>query len=89
MKAIITVLGKDKVGIIAAVSNELQKLSVNIEDISQTTMQNYFTMIMMVETEASAPGFEVIQKRMVELGKELKMEIEVRHEDIFNAMHRV
>lgn len=89
MKAIITVIGKDKVGIIAAVSGELQKMKVNIEDISQTTMQNYFTMIMMAETEEGAPEFEVISKRLRELGKQLNMEIEVRHEDIFNAMHRV
>ena len=86
MKAIVTVLGKDKVGIIARVSGELAKLGV--EDISQTIMQDYFVMIMMVEVP-SGEKIADIAPRLDELGNEIGVSVRIQHEDIFNAMHRI
>ncbi len=88
MKAIVTVIGKDKVGIIAKVSGTLSALDVNVEDISQTIMQDYFVMMMMVDMSASVK-FDVIKEKLDELGKEVGVSIHVQHEDIFNAMHRI
>jgi len=89
MKAIVTVIGKDKIGIIAAVSTLLSQCGVNILDISQTIMQDYFTMIMLVNTESSALPLSELQGKLSELGKELDLQIRMQHEDIFNSMHRV
>ena len=88
MKAIVTVLGKDKVGIIARVSGELAKLGVNVEDISQTIMQDYFVMIMMVEVP-SGEKIADIAPRLDELGNEIGVSVRIQHEDIFNATHRI
>ena len=88
MKALVTVLGKDKVGIIAKVSGELAKLGVNVEDISQTIMQDYFVMIMMVEVPKGEKIAEITPK-LDELGKEIGVSVRIQHEDIFNAMHRI
>lgn len=88
MKAIVTVLGKDKVGIIAKVSGELAKLGVNVEDISQTIMQDYFVMIMMVEVPKDEKIAEIAPK-LDSLGKEIGVSVRIQHEDIFNAMHRI
>ena len=88
MKAIVTVLGKDKVGIIARVSGELAKLGVNVEDISQTIMQDYFVMIMMVEVP-SGEKIADIAPPLDELGNEIGVSVRIQHEDIFNAMHRI
>ena len=86
MKAIVTVLGKDKVGIIAKVSGELAKLGVNVEDISQTIMQDYFVMIMMVEVPKDEKIAD-ISPRLDALGKGIGVSVRIQHEDIFNAMH--
>ena len=88
MKAIVTVLGKDKVGIIAKVSGELAKLGVNVEDISQTIMQDYFVMIMMVEVPKEEKIAD-ISPRLDALGKGIGVSVRIQHEDIFNAMHRI
>lgn len=88
MKAIVTVLGKDKVGIIAKVSGELSKMDVNVEDISQTVMQDYFAMMMMVEVP-NGSDVAKITANLDELGKEIGVSIRMQHEDIFNAMHRI
>lgn len=88
MKAIVTVLGKDKVGIIAKVSGELSAMDVNVEDISQTVMQEYFAMMMMVEVPESR-DVAVIASELETLGKEIGVSIRIQHEDIFNAMHRI
>ena len=87
MKAIVTVIGKDKSGIIAAVSGELASMGVNIEDISQTIMQEYFVMLMLIESK-KAPLLD-IGERMDKLGQKIGVDIRVQHEDIFNAMHRI
>lgn len=89
MKAIVSVIGNDKKGIIARVSNALFKMDINIEDISQTVMQNYFTMMMMVETEESGTAFSEISEKLALLGKEIGVEIRIQKESIFNAMHRL
>ena len=88
MKALVTVLGKDKVGIIAKVSGELAKLGVNVEDISQTIMQDYFVMIMMVEVPKDEKIAD-ISPRLDALGKGIGVSVRIQHEDIFNAMHRI
>ena len=88
MKAIVTVIGKDKVGIIAKVSGKLSELGVNVEDISQTVMQGYFAMMMMVEVKAESE-MPTISSRLDELGEQVGVNIRIMHEDIFNAMHRI
>lgn len=89
MKAIITVIGKDKVGIIANVSGILSELNVNILDISQTIMQEYFTMIMLTDVSGAAVSFEEIKEKLDEKGKELGVSIRIQNEGIFNSMNRV
>ncbi len=89
MKAIISVIGKDRPGIIAKVSVKLFELNINIEDISQTIMQDYFTMIMMVDTSKSNADFATISQAMTQLGQEIGMDIKMQNQSIFDAMHRV
>ena len=89
MKAIVTVVGKDRVGIIAAVCTQLAAYNVNILDISQTVMQGYFTMMMAVDTTGSDLPFTELAKILDEKGKEMGMSIRLQREDIFEAMHRV
>ena len=89
MKAIVTVVGKDAVGIIAGVCVELAKYNINVLDISQTVMQGYFTMMMVVEvSESKLPVAELAQK-LDEKGKEMNLSIRLQREDIFDSMHRV
>ena len=89
MKAIVTVVGKDRVGIIAAVCNELASYNVNVLDISQTVMQGYFTMMMATDVSACSVPVAILSERMETIGKELGLSIRVQREDIFHAMHRV
>ncbi len=89
MKAIVTVVGKDRVGIIAQVSTQLANLNINILDISQTVMQGYFTMMMAVDTSAAALPLGDLAVALEEKGKEMGMSIRLQREDIFEAMHRV
>ena len=89
MKAVVTVVGKDRVGIIASVCVELARYNVNVMDISQTVMQGYFTMMMVVEvSECSVPLAELC-KAMDAKGQEMGLSIRVQREDIFQAMHRI
>ncbi len=87
MKAIVSVLGVDKTGIIAKVSDTLFKMNINIEDISQTIMQDYFTMIMMIGFDGCA--IEDVNDALQKVAKDMDVEINVRHEDIFKSMHRI
>ncbi len=89
MNAIVTVIGKDRVGIIADVCAVLAKNKVNVLDISQTVMQEYFTMIMMVDTTEAELSFAELAKLLEEEGKALNLSIRAMREDIFNAMHRI
>lgn len=89
MKAVVTVIGKDKVGIIAAASAECAKYGANIIDISQTVMKDYFAMIMLVEISGISTDFSAFAKGMEKAGGECGVDIHVMHEDIFNSMHRI
>lgn len=89
MKAVISVTGCDAVGIIAKVSSVCAEFGVNIVDISQTVLQEYFSMIMLVEINNINTPFSAFVDRMSELGRENRLEIHTMHEDIFNAMHRI
>ncbi len=89
MKAIVTVIGKDKPGIIAKVSTALADNQVNIEDISQTLMQDNFTMLMLCDLEKSILSLSELKNSLVELGEKIGVSIHVQHEDIFNAMHKI
>ena len=89
MRAIITVSGKDAVGIIAQVCTCLASYNVNVLDISQTVMQGYFTMMMAVDvSESSIPLAQLVQQ-LEEKGKEMGLSIRLQREDIFEAMHRL
>jgi len=87
--AVITVVGQDRVGIIARVATELAALSVNINDISQTILQDVFTMIMLVDYSTMPIDIKELGSRMEALGDEMGLAIRVQHSDIFKAMHRV
>ena len=89
MKAIVTVVGKDQVGIIAGVCGTLAQHGVNVLEISQTIMQRTFTMIMLVEWTAGAPEFDTVQARVTEKGDQMGLSIRIQREEIFDAMHRI
>ncbi|MBP3494991.1 MAG: ACT domain-containing protein [Clostridia bacterium] len=89
MKAVVTVIGKDSVGIIADVSNECAKHNANIVDITQSVLKEYFAMIMLVEIEKIQTDFSSFQGALSRLGEEKGLDIRVMHEDIFNSMHRI
>lgn len=88
MKAILTVIGQDKVGIIAGVSQKLADLNINILDVSQTIMEEYFTMTMMLQLKQNA-DFENIKKELHSVGVKLGVKINIQNEEIFNAMHKL
>ncbi|MBR2614359.1 MAG: ACT domain-containing protein [Clostridia bacterium] len=89
MKAIVSVIGKDKKGIIATVSGVLFENDINILDISQTIMQDeYFTMVMMVELSKDQT-VESVNKKLAVVAEKLGVDIRIQHEDIFNSMHRI
>ena len=89
MKAVVTVIGKDRVGIIAEVCTDLASFQVNVLDISQTVMQGYFTMMMVVDVSASNCPLAELAQKLEEKGKEMGLSIRLQREDIFQAMHRV
>ncbi|MFZ5990061.1 MAG: ACT domain-containing protein [Bacillota bacterium] len=89
MRAVITVIGKDKIGIIAGISNILANCSVNILDISQTTMQDVFTMIMLVDISTLNISFAELSEQLEKKGIEIGLSVRIQHEDIFNSMHRI
>jgi len=88
MKGIITVVGRDRVGIIAEVCTCLSARQVNILDISQTIVQDFFNMLMIVQLPQST-AFEQIAGELAQLGVSMSMDIKLQREDIFQAMHRV
>ncbi len=89
MKAILTVIGRDRVGIIAGISSELANVNVNIMDISQTILQGYFTMIMFLDISGANVSFGELFRRLKERGKELGVDVKLQHEDVFRSMHRI
>ena len=89
MRAIVTVVGKDKVGIIANVCSRLAAYNINIQDISQTVIDGYFNMIMITDISAATKPLAEISAAMADEGKEHGMMVRIQREDIFNAMHRI
>ena len=87
MKAIITVVGPDRVGIIAEVCTLLAELHISVVEISQTIMEG--TMIMLVEWTAGAPEFDTVQARVTEKGDQMGLSIRIQRQDIFTAMHTI
>ena len=88
-KTIITVTGKDTVGIIAKVCTYLAENQVNILDISQTIVQGYFNMMMITDTGKCPKGHAELSQELEALGREIGVRIHIQHEDIFNMMHRI
>lgn len=89
MRAILTVIGHDKKGIIARVSEYLSAQNVNIEDISQTILQDYFVMIMLVDIGGAKSKIADMSESLDKLSKEIGVSIRIQHEDIFNSMHKI
>lgn len=89
MKAVITVVGKDTVGILAKVSTVCAEYDANVIDVNQTVMQDLFAMVMLVETDRLSVDLGVMRKSLEELGEANNLKIHVMHEDIFNSMHRI
>lgn len=88
-KAIITVVGEDQVGIIAKVCTYLADAHINILDISQTILQGYFNMMMIVDASQTHGEFSVLADQLEKLGEDIGVNIKLQHEDIFNKMHRI
>ena len=89
MKAVITVTGKDSVGIIAGVSSECAKYGANIVEISQSVLKEYFAMIMVVDIDDLSVPFTQMVDEFTKLGQENGLDIRAMHEDIFNSMHKI
>ena len=87
MKAILTVIGKDKVGIIAAISNKLSKLKINILDVNQTILDGYFTMMMMLDLKECTEEFANVQGVLNKEASILGVEVKIQREEIFKSMH--
>lgn len=89
MNAVITVLGKDNVGILAKVSNECANVGVNILEVTQSVLQGMFAMIMFVDITKITVPFSQLADQLAEKGEEMGVKIIVMHEDLFNAMHKI
>ena len=89
MKAIVTVVGKDQVGIIAGVCNTLAGCQINVLDISQTIMEGYFTMMMVVDLAACETPFDQLRTILKDYGEGRGLSIRIQREDIFDAMHKL
>ncbi len=88
-RAVVTVIGKDRVGIVANISSVLANHNVNILDISQTIMQDLFAMIMLVDISQSDADLSELRKELEKRAEELGVQVLIQHEDIFRFMHRV
>ncbi len=89
MKAIITVIGKDSIGILAKVSESCAKADVNIVEVTQSVLQDMFAMVMLVEIDKSNLGFDQLKESLNKVGEATKTKIHIMHEDIFNSMHKI
>lgn len=88
MKAVLTVIGKDKVGIIAGVSQKLAELEINILDVSQTIMEDYFTMMMLLNMDANQ-DFDDAREELHQIGRTLGVKISIQNQEIFDTMHKL
>lgn len=89
MKAVITVLGKDTVGILAKVSNACAEEGINIIEVTQSVMQDLFAMIMLADIKDSRIPITELSQKFDKVGEEMGVKIHVMHEDIFNSMHKI
>lgn len=89
MKAVISVIGKDKIGILAMIANECANASINILDVSQTIVDGMFTMTMSVDFSSMSESLDTFSTHMEEMGKEKGLVIRVMHQDIFDSMHKI
>ena len=89
MKAVVTVIGKDRVGIMSAVCDLMAQYNINILDISQTVMQEFFTMVMLVDISTSSVPVADLRDLLSKAGEEQNLSIRIQREDIFQAMHRI
>ena len=89
MKAVITVIGHDTVGILAKVSSACAEKGANIIDVTQSVMRDMFTMIMLVDIDGLTSDFSELSSSLEKLGEEIGMKVHVMHEDLFNSMHRI
>lgn len=89
MRCVVSVLGKDKSGLVAAVSTALAESSANIDDISQTILDDIFAMTMLVTLDPEKVGFNEVQERLKEVGEEVGMQITIQREDVFQYMYKV
>lgn len=89
MKIVVTIVGKDRVGIIAMVSNVLAENKVNILNINQNILDGFFNMVMIADMQESIVSLQDLQKILREKGEEINLEIKAQHQDIFNIMHKI
>lgn len=89
MKAIVTVIGKDRVGIVAGVSSKLAEMDISIQDLSQTIMDGFFTMMMRVTFSGEDSDFEKARNELNKVGEALGVNVSIQNEEIFNAMHKL
>lgn len=89
MRSVITVLGKDKTGIIANISTLLHKLDINIDCINQAILDDLFTMVMLVETGHMNVAYDTVQEELRKIGETLGLDIRIQREEIFHTMHRI
>lgn len=89
MKAVISVIGKDKVGILAAVSNQCAEFGANIIEVTQSVLQEMFCMIMLVDIEELTISLSDFSAKLDEMGEKMNVSVHCMHEDIFNSMHRI
>lgn len=89
MKAVVTVVGKDNIGILSKVSGQCAEYGVNIIEVSQTILQDTFCMIMMCDIDRLNCDFGIFSDAMTKLGEQMNMSIHTMHEDIFNSMHNI
>lgn len=88
-KAVITVIGKDMVGILAKVTDICAKCGINVLEVTQSILQDLFAMVMLVDMANSSADVAALSERMDELGNKMGLKIHVMHEDIFNSMHKI
>jgi len=89
MKIVVTIIGQDRIGIVAKVSTAMAEESVNVLDINQNIMNGFFNMVMIADMGAATISIKDLQQKLNEIGQSIGVEIKVQHEDIFNIMHRI
>lgn len=88
-RAVVTIVGPDRVGIIAGIANVLAEANANIIDISQSVLREFFAMIMVVDLERLSVPFDALRERLLAKGADLSVQVSIQREDIFKAMHRI